>query len=86
MIFELDVLDRDVSMNMRVYAPDPAGGGGVVPYTEGKDPGKSMGTIGASKNAFDVWFSAQVKDIHGIDLTKPPAGPLSVPGVDYKAR
>lgn len=36
--FELDVLDRDVSMNLRVYAPDPAGGGGVTPFTEGKDP------------------------------------------------
>ena len=36
--FELDVLDRDVSMNLRVYAPDPAGKDQVVPYLEGKDP------------------------------------------------
>ena len=58
----------------------------VVVFTEGKDPAASMGAIGASKAAFDVWFAGQVKAIHGIDLKKPPAGPLAVAGVDYKAR
>jgi hypothetical protein len=35
--FELDVLDRDVSVNLRTYVQD-ATGTGVVLFTEGKDP------------------------------------------------
>jgi hypothetical protein len=37
-IFELDVPDRDVSVNMRVYTLDPANGGEPIPYLEDKDP------------------------------------------------
>ncbi|MCL4691522.1 MAG: discoidin domain-containing protein [Candidatus Hydrogenedentes bacterium] len=37
-IFELDVPDRDVSVNMRVYTLDPANPGEPIPYLEGKDP------------------------------------------------
>ena len=70
----------------RAYLQQTPNGDFVIVYTEGKDPGRSMGAIGASKVAFDVWFKAQVKAIHGIDLTKPPAGPLSVQALDYKAR
>jgi hypothetical protein len=37
-IFELDVPDRDVSVNMRVYTLDPEKPGEPIPYLEGKDP------------------------------------------------
>ncbi|NUM53564.1 MAG: discoidin domain-containing protein [Candidatus Hydrogenedentes bacterium] len=37
-IFELDIPDRDVSVNMRCYTIDPADSSKAVPYLEGKDP------------------------------------------------
>ena len=30
--------------------------------------------IGASNDPFDVWFRGQVKEIHKLDFTNPPAG------------
>ncbi|MBI2435011.1 MAG: discoidin domain-containing protein, partial [Candidatus Hydrogenedentes bacterium] len=37
-IFELDIPDRDVSVNLRMYTRDPQDSANVVPYLEGKDP------------------------------------------------
>ena len=37
-MFELDVADRDVSVNLRMYTADPGDPAKVVPYLEGKDP------------------------------------------------
>lgn len=37
-IFELDIPDRDVSVNMRCYTLDPDDPAKTVPYLEGKDP------------------------------------------------
>ncbi len=41
-----------------------------------KDPLESLGAFGASKDPFDVWFKERVKETTGVDLNKPPAGPL----------
>jgi hypothetical protein len=30
-----------------------------------------------SQDDFDQWFKGQIKDITGVDLNVPPAGPLS---------
>lgn len=43
---------------------------------ESKDPLKSLGAFGASKDPFDVWFKEKVKETTGVDLNQPPAGPL----------
>lgn len=37
-IFELDIPDRDVSVNMRCYTLDPADPAKTMPYLDGKDP------------------------------------------------
>ncbi|MDZ4861786.1 MAG: hypothetical protein SGI88_22660, partial [Candidatus Hydrogenedentes bacterium] len=37
-LFELDIPDRDVSVNMRCYTLDPSDPSKTVPYLEGKDP------------------------------------------------
>ncbi|MCC6155005.1 MAG: hypothetical protein IT367_14665, partial [Candidatus Hydrogenedentes bacterium] len=37
-MFELDIPDRDVSVNMRCYTLDPSDPSKAVPYLEGKDP------------------------------------------------
>ena len=49
----------------------------VVLFFEGPDPGAMMAGLGNSDNEFDKWFAQQVKEIHGIDTTEPPPGPIS---------
>ena len=34
-----------------------------------------MPSMGASTDAFDVWFREKVKEMHGLDMTQPPPGP-----------
>ena len=43
---------------------------------ESKDPLKSLGAFGASKDPFDVRFKEKVRETTGVDLNQPPAGPL----------
>ena len=57
----------------------------VVLYFEGKDPGQLMSKIASSKDAFDMWFKQQVKDIHGLDFSQLAAAPVPELEVDYKA-
>ena len=60
----------------RVYAMQTPQGTIVVAYFEG-DRGLA-GTIQAfatSGLAFDKWFFQKLSEVHGIDFTKPPAGP-----------
>jgi hypothetical protein len=42
---------------------------------EGDDPMGSFGRINSQQSPFIKWFVEQVKDIHGVDLTKPFDGP-----------
>ncbi|HEV8247331.1 MAG TPA: hypothetical protein VGP93_16245 [Polyangiaceae bacterium] len=48
----------------------------VVVTLEGDDPAAAMAKIGQGTDEFSQWFIAQVKVLHGMDLTKPPPGPL----------
>ena len=57
----------------------------VVVVQEGDNIDKAMGIIGASNDQFDIWFRKQVLDVHGIDLSQPLPGPMSVLKVDYSA-
>jgi hypothetical protein len=48
----------------------------VIVTTEGEDPGSFFQRFAAGTDAFTKWFLAQVSEIHGMDLTKPPPGPM----------
>ena len=45
----------------------------AVVYIEADDPGAAMAGIGSSEEPFDRWFRERMSDIHGLDLTQPPA-------------
>jgi hypothetical protein len=58
-------------------AETPAGSVAVVLH-EGTGSDFFMQNVGASKNAFDIWFRESVQGFHGMDLNAPPPGPMPV--------
>ncbi len=57
----------------------------AVVYIEAQDIQRVFQGFATSKDPFDVWFVQQVKEIHGVDFTQPPAGPLPEAIVDWRA-
>jgi hypothetical protein len=58
------------------FQPGPGGAAAVVLY-EGKTPEKFLQLVGTSQEPFAVWMRAKVKELHGLDLSRPPQGPPS---------
>ncbi len=48
----------------------------VVVTIEGDDPAGAFQKFGAGTDDFTKWFIAQVTAVHGMDLSKPPPGPM----------
>ena len=48
----------------------------VIVTLEGENPGKAFAEFGQGTDAFTTWFKQQVSDIHGLDLSAPPPGPM----------
>ena len=51
-------------------------GAAVIALHEGPGADDFMAKIGPSTHDADVRFKAKLKDIHGMDVTQPPPGPL----------
>jgi len=50
-------------------------GDAVLVYWEAKNFEKTLEEFGNSQKPFDVWFRQMIRDIHGIDFTKPMTFP-----------
>ena len=48
----------------------------VIVTLEGDDPASAFAKFGQADDAFTRWFKAEVKNIHGIDISAPPPGPM----------
>jgi hypothetical protein len=48
----------------------------VIVTIEGKDPQKAFEDFAKGTDEFAKWFNSQVKEIHGVDLSQPPAGAM----------
>jgi len=48
----------------------------VIVTLEGENPGKAFAEFGKGTDAFTMWFKQQVSEIHGMDLSAPPPGPM----------
>jgi hypothetical protein len=70
----------------RAYLQSTPQGDIAVVYLEADDVAAVLQGLGSSQDPFDVWFREQVKAIHGLDLSQPPAGPLPEIAVDWQAR
>ena len=55
----------------------------VVVFFEGPNPGAVMASLGSSTNEFEKWFAQNIKELHGIDASQPPPGPMSELVLDY---
>ena len=48
----------------------------VIAIHEGPGGDDFMAKLGPSQDTFDVWFKDKVKELHGMDVTQPPPGPM----------
>jgi hypothetical protein len=44
----------------------------MIVYFQAPDPDAVHAALAASQDPFDVWFRAQVLDVTGVDVSKPP--------------
>ena len=56
-------------------AETPAGPMAIVLF-EGPGADDHMQRLAASDNEFDRWHKDRINDVHGMDITQPPPGPL----------
>ena len=54
----------------------------VIVTLEGDDPAGAFKKFGQGDDAFTKWFVAEVKNIHGVDVTAPPPGPMPTQIID----
>ena len=57
----------------------------VIVTLEGDNPADAFKKFAAADDEFTKWFTGKVKEIHGIDLSAPPQGPMPVMMVDSGA-
>ncbi len=48
----------------------------VVVLQEGPGADDVMAKLSSSTFPFDLWFAGKVKEIHGLDVSAPPPGPM----------
>ena len=48
----------------------------VVALHQGPGSDDLMTKLGPSQHEFDVWFKEKIKEVHGLDFTQPPPGPM----------
>jgi hypothetical protein len=48
----------------------------VAVLQEGPGGDTFMKTLGESTHEFDKWFAGKIMEIHGLDVTAPPPGPM----------
>lgn len=60
----------------RTFLQETPVGDFVIVTLEGDDPAGAFAAFGAGTDAFTKWFMDEVREIHGVDLSAPPAGPM----------
>jgi len=67
---------KKLGVRERTFHQQTPHGDMVVVTLEGDDPAGAFAKFGQGTDPFTVWFRSQVKDIHGVDLSAPPPGPM----------
>jgi hypothetical protein len=73
---------RRYGVHERTFLQHTSMGDLVVVTLEGSDPAAAFAAFGKSTDPFAIWFKAQVKEIHGLDLAAAPPFPLPTMIVD----
>jgi hypothetical protein len=67
---------KRLGVHERTFFQTTPQGDFVIVTLEGNDPEKAFTEFAKTNDAFTKWFSKEVKEIHGMDLSSPPQGPL----------
>ena len=67
---------KKLGVHERTFLQKTPMGDFVVVTLEGSDPASAFARFGQGTDDFTKWFLKEVKEIHGMDLTAPPPGPL----------
>ncbi len=67
---------KRLGVHERTFFQTTPQGDFVIVTLEGNEPEKAFTDFAKTNDEFTNWFSAQVKEIHGFDLSTPPQGPL----------
>lgn len=73
---QFDESRRRLGVRERTFLQPTPMGDFVVVTLEGDDPAGAFSKFSQGADEFTTWFRQQVLDLHGVDLARPPAGPL----------
>lgn len=76
---------KKLGVRERTFLQHTPMGDFVVVTLEGADPGGAFAKFGQGTDAFTTWFKGQVMEIHGMDLSAPPPGPMPEQVIDSGA-
>ncbi len=57
----------------------------IIVTLEGDDAANAMARFGQGTDSFTQWFKGRVLEIHGVDLSAPPPGPMPSQVIDSGA-
>ena len=73
---QFDASRRQMGVRERTFMQQTPMGNLVIVTLEGDDPMGAFARFAQGQDEFTQWFLQQVKEVHGVDLSQPPAGPL----------
>lgn len=76
---------RALGVRERTFLQSTPMGDMVIVTLEGPNPVAAFRNFGQGSDSFTRWFVEQVKEIHGLDLSSPPAGPMPEMIIDSQA-
>lgn len=66
---------KDLGVYERTFLQTTPTGDMIIVVLEGENPAEAFKKFGEKSDEFSKWFTAQVKDIHGMDLSQKNALP-----------
>lgn len=76
---------RRLEVRERTFLQQTPNGDMVIVTLEGANPEAAFRAFGSGNDPFTQWFRSQVMELHGVDLAKPPPGPLPSQIIDTQA-
>ena len=73
---------KQLGVHERTFLQKTPMGDLVIVTLEGNDPAGAFAKFGQGTDDFTKWFLARVQTVHGVDLTKPPPGPMPEQVID----
>ena len=76
---------KKLGVRERTFLQHTPHGDLVVVTLEGENPEEAFKNFSKEDNEFTKWFLHQVNNLHGVDLSQPPPGPLPTLIIDSGA-